>query len=250
MKRLEISKVAILKKIFSVLGAFAIISSVQAAEVTQERLVRFSLWAATDVYPGYFDTDNASDKEKSMNKDSNSDVTYAVPVKKIKEVAPFMVEGMVYGWQFDYTPSDKARGVKEYFEMTPINTLSEAEKASINFAKPWIENDRLSAWVEYRRTEAQQHLYNSWKSILHPRIKSIGYAKLVEGFDGIKKACEEAVKNGVREYERTQIKTKPKEIIGKVLISEPPMIGVDAGRYKILLDFFMESDRIIEYKTF
>ena len=54
---------------------------------------------------------------------------------------------MVYGWKFDYTPSDKARGVKEYFEMEPVNTLSDAERDSIRFAHPWVENDRLSAWI-------------------------------------------------------------------------------------------------------
>jgi len=31
---------------------------------------------------------------------------------------------------------------------------------------------------------------------------------------------------------------------------EPPKIGIDAGRYKITLDFFMETDKIVEYKTF
>lgn len=250
MGRMYISKTSLLKKIFTAIGAFAFFSSIQAAEVTQERLVRISLWAATDVYPGYFDTDDVSEKEKVTNKDENSEVTYSVPVKKIKELAPFMVEGMVYGWKFDYTPSDKARGVKEYFEMEPVNTLSDAERDSIRFAHPWVENDKLSAWIEYKRTENQIHIYNSWRSILHPRIQGVGYARLAEGFDGIKKACEEALKNAVREYERTQIKTKPKEITGKVLLSEQPLIGVDAGRYKVLLDFFMESDKIVEYKTF
>ena len=237
------------KKIASL--AFVLVSALLfGAEVSQERQVRFSLWAATDVYPGYFDSDNASDEEKALNKESNSEVTYSVPVKKIKELAPFIVEGMVYGWKFDYTPSDKARSVKEYFEFTPVRELSEAEKANIKFAKPWIKDDVLSAWVEYRRTEAQIHSYNAWMSVLHPRIRGVGYARLAEGFDGIKKACEESIKNAVREYERTQIKTKPKEITGTVLVSEPPKIGIDAGRYKVLLDFFLESDRIIEYKTF
>lgn len=239
---------------FSLFFVFALavftVSKIDAAEVTQERMVRFSLWAQTDVYPGYFDSDKVSDSERELNREKNSETTYAVPVKKIKEIAPFLVEGMVYGWKFDYTPSDKARGVKEYFELTPVKKLTDSEIEQINYAKPWIEDDRLSAWVEFKRTENQIYFYNSWNSILHPRIKGVGYARLSEGFDGIKKASEEAVKNAVHEYERTQIKTKPKEIMGVVLISQPPLIGIDAGQYRIVLDFFMESDKIIEYKTF
>ena len=58
------------------------------------------------------------------------------------------------------------------------------------------------------------------------------------------------MKQAVRTFERSHVKTKPKEIIGKALLSKPPVIGIEAGRYMVALDFFMESDRIIEYKTF
>lgn len=219
-------------------------------EVSLERVSRFALWAQTDVYPGYFEEDTASKDEINLNKNKDSEVTLSVPIAKIKSIAPFLVEGMVYGWKFEYTPYDKKRNVQEYFDFKPIRELSELDKSKIKYEAPWVENDRLYAWVEYQKTENQINSYKAWNSIKHPRIKGIGYGKLTEGFDGIKKACEEALKNAVREYERTQIKSKPKEITGKVIISKEPLIGVSAGRYKIVLDFFMESDKIIEYKTF
>ena len=206
-----------------------------AQDVSQERQVRFSLWASTEIYPGV----------EEPQKDS-----LALPVKKIKQVSPFILSGMVYGWKFEYVPYDKARGVQEFFEFSPIRELNEAELASINYAKPWIENSILNCWVEFRRSDTQIHIFKGWESVLHPSIQGEGYAPLSEGFDGIQKACGEALKLAVRNYERKWIKTKPKEISGTVLIKEPPKIGVDAGRYKITLDFFMQTDRIIEYKTF
>ena len=206
-----------------------------AQDVSQERQVRFSLWASTEIYPGV----------EEPQKDS-----LALPVKKIKQVSPFILSGMVYGWKFEYVPYDKVRGVQEFFEFSPIRELNEAELASINYAKPWIENSILNCWVEFRRSDTQIHIFKGWESVLHPRIQGEGYAPLSEGFDGIQKACGEALKLAVRNYERKWIKTKPKEISGTVLIKEPPKIGVDAGRYKITLDFFMQTDRIIEYKTF
>ncbi len=204
-------------------------------DVSQERNVRFALWAQMDAYPGI----------EQAEEDS-----FALPVRKIKEISPLILSGMVYGWNFEYVPYDKARGVQEYFEFTPINELSEAEISSIKYAKPWVEDSNLYCWVEFRRSDAQIHLYKGWESILHPRIKGEGYAPLSEGFDGVKKACSEALKYAVRNYERKWIKSKPKEITGKVLMREPPKIGIDAGRYKITLDFFMETDKIVEYKTF
>lgn len=220
-----------------------------AQEVSQERLVRFALWAQQDAYPGYFDGD-ATDEEQAKNKSDADDSINSVPIRKIKELAPYIVQGMVYGWKFDYTPSDKARKVPEFFDVKEVTPMPSQDLARISFAKPWYQEEKLWAWVEYARTPEQIYIFKSWHAILYPRIKGVGYARLSEGFDGIRKACEEALKNAVREYERTRIKTKPKQIEGTALIIKPPQIGIDAGRYKVTLDFFMQSDRIIEYKTF
>ena len=204
-------------------------------DVSQERMVRFALWASTEIYPG------VEEPEKD---------TFSLPVRKIREISPFILSGMIYGWKFEYVPYDKARGVPEYFEFTPLNVLSDSEISSIKYAKPWVEDSRLYCWVEFRRSDPQIHIFKGWESVLHPRIQGEGYAPLAEGFDGIQKACGEALKFAVRNYERKWIKSKPKEISGTVLMREPPKIGVAAGRYKITLDFFMETDKIVEYKTF
>ena len=206
-----------------------------AQDVSQERMVRFSLWASMEAFPGI----------EQAEKDA-----YALPVKKIKEITPFILSGMVYGWNFVYVPYDKARGVQEYFEFSPVRELTPSELETVKYAKPWIKESIMNCWIEYRRTDTQIHVYNGWKSVLHPRIKGEGFAKLQDGFEGIKAACGESLKMAVRNYERKWIKTKPKEISGTVFVSEPPKIGVDAGRYKVTLDFFMETDRILEYKTF
>ena len=210
------------------------ISLVFAQDVSQERMVRFALWASTESYPGVEKPEDG----------------LSLPVRKIRQISPFILSGMVYGWEFDYVPYDKARGVQEIFEFSPVQEFSEREAALINYAKPWIEDARLYCWVEYRRTDAQIHIFRSWQSVLNAKIKGTGYAPVSEGFDGIQKASAEALKMAVREYERKWIKTKPKEITGSVLLTEPPKIGIEAGRYKVTLDFFMQTDKIIEYRTF
>ncbi len=204
-----------------------------AQDVSQERLVRFNIWALSDFVPG---------TPESL------DEFYAI--KHMSDIACFISEGMVYGWSFEYSPSDKARNVKEYFEYEPITKLSKADRQKIRYAKPWVQDARLCCWVEYDRSEGQIMAYRAWRGIEYPRIKGTGYAKLSDGFAGIQKACGEALKEAVRDYERSRIKNKPREITGKVLISQPPKIGIDAGQYKVTLDFFIETDRIKEYKMF
>jgi len=235
---------SLLKKISLVLVAMTVCSPlVFAQKVYQDQQIRFALWASGDVYPGFFDK---SKKQETASKTN----MYAAPVARIKEVTPFLLEGMIYGWQFDYTPYDKARRVEEYFDFSPIQKLTEADLAEITYTKPWAQDDRLWCWVEFRRTPQMMHIFNSWQVITNPRIRGIGYARLEDGFAGIQEACGEALKNAVREYERKIIKNKPKEIMGRVMITEPPLIGIDAGRYVVTLDFFLETDRIIKYETF
>lgn len=204
---------------------------------SQIRKIHFPLWAELDAYP-----------ELEEAQDLSSDV-YDYPISRIRQTAPFLIEGMVYGWEFSYTPQDNARGVEENLEITEI-VPSENFLRLITFSSVWFENERMNCWVTFERNESQIQNYNLWASIKNPVIHGRGYGKLSDGFDGIKKAAAEALKNAVRGHFRAIIKNKPKLINGKVLIKEPPTLGIDAGKYVINLDFFLEYDKIVEYKVF
>lgn len=201
--------------------------------------IRFPVWAEVDAYPGLeVETNQAED-----------DQDYAYAINRIKEIVPFLLEGMVYGWEFTYTPSDKTRGVEEYFEIRVIENLEKASNP-IQYSSVWIEESRFNCWVDYNRTDFQIQNYYLWASIQNPVIQGRGYGSLEKGFDGIKEAAENALKAAIRDYYTKKYKNKPKEIQGKVLIRKIPTIGIDAGRYVINLDFFLECGKIKEYSQF
>ena len=200
--------------------------------------IRFSIWADVDAYPG---TEAATEDMDAGEFD--------YPIARIKEVVPFLMEGLVYGWNFVYTPSDKTRGVEEYFEVTPVRSQNQTS-FNITYSSVWIENNRFNCWVDYTRTPYEIQTYNLWSSIQNPTIQGRGFGELSLGFEGIKQAAEDALKNAVRDYYRNTIKTKPKEITGRVLLRKTPMIGIDSGRYVIKLDFFLECGTILEYRQF
>lgn len=200
--------------------------------------IRFSIWAQTDAYPG---TEAAAQDSQAGEFD--------YPIARIKEIVPFLMEGLVYGWNFVYTPSDKTRTVEEYMEITPVRGDGTTE-FDITYSSVWIENNRFNCWVDYTRTPHEIQTYNLWASIKNPAIQGRGYGDLELGFEGIKQAAQDALKNAIRDYYRNTIKNKPKEITGRVLLRKTPMIGIDAGRYVIKLDFFLECGTILEYKQF
>lgn len=199
--------------------------------------IRFPLWAQLDAYPGL---------EEAQDLTSDQ---YDYPIKSIREVAPFLVSGMVYGWEFSYTPSDKLRGVEEYIEINEIVDFSLAANL-ITYNQPWIQDNRLNCWCEFERTEDQIKNYYLWASIQNPVTHGRGTGYLSDGFEGIRTAAKEAVKDSVRTYYRSVIKNKPKEIRGKLLIRDIPTIGIVSGQYVINLDFFLECGKIVQYTVF
>lgn len=227
----------IIKKTIFIPAFFLLAMQIFAQTPSVVRHIRIPLWAELDAYP---ELEEAGDPDAQQ---------YDYPVKSIRQVAPFLVGGMVYGWNFSYTPSDKARGVEEYLEITEI-VPSDYLKGGITYVSPWIQNNRLNCWCEYTRNESQIQNYNLWNSIKNPVVHGRGYGELSKGFDGLKDAAYDSMKNAVREHYRAVIKNKPKEITGSVLIRDLPTIGIDAGRYVINLDFFLEYGKIIEYSVY
>ena len=206
------------------------------------RHIRFPIWAEVDAYPG---TQAAADDIDAKE--------FSYPIARIKETVPFLIEGLVYGWNFTYVPSDKTRGVEEFFEIEPVQKLSDGQKndgGTIEYSSVWIENNRFNCWVDFTRTDHQVQTYNLWSSIQNPTIQGRGYGDLTKGFDGIKEAAEDSLKNAVRSYYRNLIKNKPKQITGAVLLRKTPLLGIDSGRYVINLDFFLECGTIEEYTQF
>lgn len=223
------------RKIAVFVVAFAMQIFAQVPSVVEH--IRIPLWAELDAYPGLAE---AGDMSAGV---------FDFPVNRLRQTAPYIIEGMVYGWNFTYTPSDKLRRVSEFFEIEPIQS-DKSYLRGVKYSSPWINDNRLNCWVEFNRTSEMVQVYNLWASINHPTVRGRGTGKISSGFDGITDAVTNAVKDAVRTYFRGQIKNKPKEITGKVLIRKQPEFGIRAGEYVIQLDFFLETDRIIQYNMY
>lgn len=228
--------------LFAILSLFFVLE-LFAQTPSVVRNIRLPLWAELDAYPGLVPAGTDDGEE---NRDWSQ---FDFPIKQMHKIAPFIISGMVYGWNFVYVPYDKARGVEEYLEVTEI-VSSDVIKGGIKYVSPWISENNLNCWAEYTRTDSQIQNYNLWSSIQNPVIGGIGYASVEKGFEGIEEAAREALKDAIRNYYRKTIKNKPKEINGAVLVRDFPTLGISSGRYVINLDFFLECGKIIEYSVY
>ena len=242
------------KKIIFVLSlCFSLLNPVKsfAQEPSQLDQIRIQIWADMDAFPGHFEEEVLSPEEEkeALNLEEDELEIFRFSINRAKQIAPYLLSGMLGGWGFEYTPSDKARKVEEYFELTVLKPFDTAVNR-ISYKSPQVDGPKLKVWAFCDRTATQKIVYQRWISITHPKIKGIGEASVEKGFEGIQEACENAVKNGVREYWRIYEKNKPKEISGSILIVDNPRIYIRQGKYVVDLDFFMETDRIIRYSLY
>ena len=236
----KIKSGALAKALFMLIFLIGMICPLFSQTPSVIRNIRLPLWAELDAYPGLELSEEGEEEDRSQ---------FAFPISQMHKIAPLIVNGMVYGWNFVYVPYDKARGVEEYLEITEI-VPEEVIRGGIKYSSPWIENNNLNCWVEYVRTDSQVQSYNLWASIQNPVIAGIGYGSVEKGFEGIEEAVRESLKAAIRNHYRKTIKNKPKEINGSVLIRKFPTLGIDSGRYVINLDFFLECGRIVEYSVY
>jgi len=196
-----------------------------------------------------------SDSEIKNTLDSTDTKTensgYKYSINAIHKILPFILEGSLYGWNFDYTPSDKTRDVLEYFELSSIQEVLISDP-QIVYDSPLITDfgNNFSCWITYSFTKHQTELQQYRKSINFPKISGKGSAPIQDETEGIKKAFTNAAKNAIREYYRTVIKNKPKEITGTVYLIGEPRYYIDAGNYIADLDFYLEKDTILQYIYF
>ncbi len=224
-------------KIFFAFFILIIITSPAFAQVTAtQQDIKFQTWVLAEEIP-------------SVDKLTAKDDFISLPVKKLKEQIPFIISGMIYGWDFEYVPYDKLRGVAEFFDFSPVEKIN-YPAPNISYSEMKVEDGKLFCWVTYKRTDDMFALRQHRNSAAVPHIKGKGYGSVMNNFEGLQEAFNEAIKDAVREYYRTFIKNKPKEIRGRVLLEEEPLVNLYNGKYAVQLKLILRTEEIVSYSAF
>lgn len=213
--------------------------------------IRVQMWSLLEQNPQLLQNlKEQTEENNSSQKELSKDFFYQYSVNEIKNLTPFVFEGIIHGWNFSYTPYDKTRNVNEYFEFSVDGPNISKNDKNISFNDPYFQDNKLFCWVEYELSSAMLNKMKHSKSIVFKKISGKGKGKVSEGEEGIKKAFSEALKMAVRNHGRDIEKNKPKEMLGKVNITGNPRVYIDNGFYVVDLDFFVQVDKIIPYQIF
>ena len=124
-KSLESLEKQLLKPIFFLLFIFFITTqnmfsqNYQMSSHIQTGKIRVQMWSLLEQEPEYLqELAEQTEENNSTKKELSKDFFYQYSVNEIKNLAPFVFEGIIHGWKFSYTPYDKTRQVNEYFEFS------------------------------------------------------------------------------------------------------------------------------------
>lgn len=172
-----------------------------------------------------------------------------IAVKHILREAQFVFSGMIFGFAFEYTPSDTAREVKEIFTLEPIAQIPWGDER-LSVMDTRREEEKLIARIRYDIASYQKPWLTLWQSSSIPAASARGTDNALLGIEAKIGSIKDGVKEAVRAYLRQRVYNKPKRITGEVLLCEPPRIFVDAGAYRSKVRIMMRIKEVLPYSAF
>jgi hypothetical protein len=171
--------------------------------------------------------------------------------KRLLEEARGVFSAMIYGFQFAYTPADRARDVAEEFVLTPVAEIPWGDP-HLRIVDAWTEDSRLFAKVEYDLQPFQEDRRRAWGSTAVPTAAGVGESSMFPGPAPASKArsLEAAFREAIRNHLRPIRFNKPREITGELLLWAPPAVIIEAGAYQTRVDVKLRVGEIRDYGIF
>jgi hypothetical protein len=176
-------------------------------------------------------------------------LTEETAIRRMLEEALYTFSGMLYGFEFVYTPPDRAREVEEVFRLEPIAQIPWGDPR-LQVRQSWVQEKRLYATLTYRVAAFQEARLHGWASNAVPTAAGQARAELYLGFAQRTVAIENAVKQAIREYLRERYLNKPRQARGQVLLREVPMMGIVEGSYRASVEVKLLIDQVEPYTAY
>jgi hypothetical protein len=163
--------------------------------------------------------------------------------------ARYTISGMIYGFEFVYTPEYPARKVDRYFTLEPTGQIPWGD-TRLHLRDLRDERTTLYGLIDYELSENDRIRLRSWRNSDVERAAGHGAAPLLDGLDGKIAAIEDAVHHALREHLRDRYFNRPREVTGTVVLREPPRIRTRSGMYEAQVLLYIHIRDVREYLAF
>jgi len=152
--------------------------------------------------------------------------------RRLLDEAAWVFGGMLWGFEFEYAPLDRARGIEESFTLEALGSIERGDPR-LEPGQARLSGREMRAYVDYRPDAAQAALLASYRDEPWERAQGVGRADWTRGWAGRRAAYENCLREAVRAYLRSLVPNKPRLARGRVVFERPPSIFVEGGFYTV-----------------
>jgi hypothetical protein len=214
-----------------------------------DELLVFEIWC--DLEPLLWEEDQLFTPATDMvwEQDTIYPLTKEQAANRILEQARYIASAMLYGYTFSYTPSDKARSVKEEFILNPIAEVQRGDPR-LKIRHSELRDNLLFALVGYAMDDFQVKRMQAWQSKMIPNATGKGDESFFPGHMQKIESLKTAIKQAIRNHFRELIFNKPRCITGKVIVFKQPQTTIVDGNYSTLVEVKFANIEIIPYTVY
>lgn len=165
------------------------------------------------------------------------------------EEARVLLSGMIYGWSFDYTPANSARGVAESFALTPIAQIPWGS-TRLRVIETETAEQKLWARASYSMDDAEAARRASWESGTALLSQGEGKADVMKGPDAKGLSFQDAVRDAIRVALHGSYIDAPRQIRGDVVLWDDPQSLVRSGMYRTTVKVKIMVRDVVPYRIF
>jgi hypothetical protein len=222
------------------------------------------------------------------------DREYPLPTESLRrralEEAAMFYSAMIYGWSFHYDIGERARGIEEEFELTPLGIIPWGDR-KLSATDVELRDQKLCLWTDYRLDDPQKRRVAMWRA---NRIRSVqaqglgplgmprvtgtfsedadtadaagagdtdaegnGNANDADGdtepqtwLDYKREGLEDAARAAIRAMLRGSERNRPKEATGFIALAAFPVFGIDSGRWTAFARFRVDVTEVVPFGAY
>jgi len=172
--------------------------------------------------------------------------------------ARWVFSGMVWGFDYVYTPSDKARAIDELFEIRSRSPQA-GLVMDLRPVSARLEDTTLIALVAYRPNAVERREMAAWGAS-SAAVQGMGSARAFRnGAEGAvaeaqaaarRDAMTDAVQEALRAYLRGVTHNKPREVRGSFALTSAPRLFLRAGSWIATVKLYARVEEIVSYGAY
>ena len=185
--------------------------------------------------------------------------------RAVLEEARWVFGGMVWGFDFVYTPSDRARAIADLFTLTP---RSELRWGTAGFTVRSVRLDGTTVWaaVEWNLGAAERSEHAAWAGSRYAAAQGRASIPLRAAVDTAtpagdggalnlyvalrREAMSQAAKEALRAYLRGIETYKPREVRGPCAFAVPPTLVMREGAWIATVRLRVQVSEVLGYGSY